>query len=53
MLYRHALRSALLPVVTLAGLQFGNMLSGAVLVETVFNWPGQRKSLKACLKDCS
>ena len=39
-LYRHALRSALLPVVTLAGLQFGNMLSGAVLVETVFNWPG-------------
>ena len=39
-LYRHALRNALLPVVTLAGLQFGNMLSGAVLVETVFNWPG-------------
>ena len=39
-LYGHALRNALLPVVTLAGLQFGNMLSGAVLVETVFNWPG-------------
>ena len=39
-LYRHALRNALLPVVTLAGLQFGNMLSGAVLVEAVFNWPG-------------
>ena len=39
-LYRHALRNAALPVVTLAGLQFGNMLSGAVLVETVFNWPG-------------
>ena len=39
-LYRHALRNAVLPVVTLAGLQFGNMLSGAVLVETVFNWPG-------------
>ena len=39
-LYKHALRNAALPVVTLAGLQFGNMLSGAVLVETVFNWPG-------------
>ncbi len=39
-LFRHALRNAVLPVVTLAGLQFGNMLSGAVLVETVFNWPG-------------
>ena len=39
-LYRHALRNAVLPVVTLAGFQFGNMLSGAVLVETVFDWPG-------------
>lgn len=39
-LYRHALRNALLPVVTVLGLQFGNMLAGAILVETVFNWPG-------------
>lgn len=39
-IYKHALRNAVLPVVTLAGLQFGGMLSGAVLVETVFNWPG-------------
>ena len=39
-LYGHALRNAALPVVTLAGIQFGNMLSGAVLVETVFDWPG-------------
>ena len=39
-IYKHALRNAILPVVTLAGLQFGGMLSGAVLVETVFNWPG-------------
>lgn len=38
--YKHALRNAVLPVITLAGLQFGGMLSGAVLVETVFNWPG-------------
>ena len=39
-LFRHALRNAVLPVVTLAGFQFGTMLSGAVLVETVFDWPG-------------
>ena len=38
--YKHALRNALLPVVTVLGLQFGNVLAGAILVETVFNWPG-------------
>ncbi|WP_199286154.1 ABC transporter permease [Paracoccus suum] len=36
----HAFRNALLPVVTVAGMQFGTILSGAVLVETVFSWPG-------------
>ncbi|WP_169566312.1 ABC transporter permease [Sneathiella limimaris] len=36
----HALRNAILPVVTIAGLQFGAIVSGAVLVETVFSWPG-------------
>jgi len=39
-LYKHALRNGVLPVVTLLGLQFGNVLAGAILVETVFNWPG-------------
>jgi peptide/nickel transport system permease protein len=39
-LYKHALRNAVLPVITVLGLQFGNVLAGAVLVETVFNWPG-------------
>jgi len=38
--YRHALRNALLPVVTVIGAEFGMILSGAVLVETVFAWPG-------------
>jgi len=38
--YKHALRNALMPIVTIAGLQFGNLISGAVLVETVFSWPG-------------
>lgn len=38
--YKHALRNAVLPILTVAGLQFGNLISGALLVETVFNWPG-------------
>ncbi len=37
---KHALRNAILPIVTIAGLQFGSVISGAVLVETVFRWPG-------------
>ncbi len=39
-LTRHGLRNAVLPVVTMIGMQFGNLIAGAVLVETVFNWPG-------------
>lgn len=38
--WRHALANALLPVVTVVGLQFGNLLGGAVLVEGIFGWPG-------------
>ncbi len=37
---RHGLRNALLPVITLVGLQLGALLSGAVVTETVFSWPG-------------
>ncbi len=37
---RHALRNALIPVITLLGIQFGAMLSGSVITETVFSWPG-------------
>lgn len=37
---RHALRNALIPVVTVVGLQFGGLLAGSVLTETVFTWPG-------------
>lgn len=39
-IFKHALRNALMPVVTVAGMQFSAMLAGAVLVETVFTWPG-------------
>jgi peptide/nickel transport system permease protein len=38
--WRHVLRNALLPMVTMLGLQTGSMLGGSVLVETVFGWPG-------------
>src|SRR5438445_9284681 len=37
---RHALRNALIPTVTIIGLTFGSLLSGAVLTETIFSWPG-------------
>src|SRR5690606_4621363 len=37
---KHALRNALIPVLTIVGLQFGFLLSGTVIVETVFNFPG-------------
>jgi peptide/nickel transport system permease protein len=40
MLFRHALRNALIPIVTIIGVQVGYLLGGSVLVETVFGWPG-------------
>lgn len=39
-LYRHVLKNALIPVVTIVGLQFGALLGGAVITETIFAWPG-------------
>lgn len=39
-IFRHALRNALLPIMTVIGLQFGSLLGGAVVTETVFAWPG-------------
>lgn len=43
--YGHALRNALLPIVTVVGHQFGTLLGGAVLTETVFGWPGMGQLL--------
>ena len=39
-LLKHALRNALLPIVTVIGLQFGQLLGGAILTETIYSWPG-------------
>ena len=39
-IFKHALRNAFIPIITVVGLQFGSLLGGAVLTETVFAWPG-------------
>ena len=38
--YRHALRNAMVPIITVLGLQFGALLAGAIVTETIFSWPG-------------
>jgi len=40
LLFKHALRNALVPVVTIMGLQLGRLLSGSIITETIFSWPG-------------
>lgn len=39
-IYKHALRNAMIPVITVLGLQFGALLAGAIVTETIFSWPG-------------
>jgi ABC-type dipeptide/oligopeptide/nickel transport system permease component len=39
-LFRHAFRNALIPIVTILGLQFGTLLAGTIITETIFSWPG-------------
>jgi peptide/nickel transport system permease protein len=43
--YRHALRNAALPFLTVTGLSLGFMLSGTIVIETVFSWPGMGRLL--------
>lgn len=38
--YKHALRNAMIPILTVVGLQFGSLLAGAIVTETIFSWPG-------------
>ncbi|MCL6554003.1 MAG: ABC transporter permease [Firmicutes bacterium] len=46
---RHALKNALIPVITVIGLQFGALLGGAILTETVFAWPGMGRLLVSAI----
>ena len=39
-IYKHVLKNGLIPVVTVLGLQFGVLLAGAIITETIFSWPG-------------
>ena len=39
-LFKHALRNGLIPVITILGLQMGSLLAGAIITETIFSWPG-------------
>lgn len=50
-IYRHALRNAMLPIVTIIGLQFGTLLGGAVITETVFSWPGVGRGLIEAIRN--
>src|SRR5207237_3702476 len=52
LVYRHALKNALIPVITIAGLQFGALLGGAFVVETVFAWPGVGRLAVQALSHC-
>ncbi len=47
-IWKHAIRNALLPVVTMVGLQIGYLLGGSVLVETVLSWPGIGRYASRC-----
>jgi peptide/nickel transport system permease protein len=49
--YRHAFRNALVPVITIIGLQFALLLGGAVLTESTFNWPGLGQKLVDYIND--
>jgi len=46
---KHALRNALIPIVTIIGLMFGSIITGAILTETIFSWPGIGKWIVAIL----
>ncbi|MDR3179157.1 MAG: ABC transporter permease [Oscillospiraceae bacterium] len=50
-IFFHALRNALIPIVTVVGLQFGSLLAGAVLTESIFSWPGIGKYTVECIQN--
>ena len=48
--FQHMLRNALIPIITAVGLQFGTLLGGAMLAETVFSWPGLGRLMVESIK---
>ncbi len=49
-IYKHALKNALIPVITVIGIQFGGLLGGAILTESVFSWPGVGRLLVEAIR---
>ncbi|MGL4367283.1 MAG: ABC transporter permease [Brevinemataceae bacterium] len=49
-IFRHALKNALIPIITVIGIQFGTLLGGAILTETVFSWPGVGRLLVEAIR---
>ncbi len=45
MIWKHGLRNAGIPIITLAGIQWAHLLSGSVIVETIFAWPGVGRTI--------
>jgi len=50
-IWRHVLRNAAIPIVSIIGLQFGNLMGGTVLVEAMFNWPGLSTALVGAIQN--
>lgn len=50
-IWRHVLRNAAIPIVTIVGLQLGNLMGGTVLVESMFNWPGLSTALVDAIRN--
>jgi len=48
-IWSHALSNSFIPILTAFGLQFGNVISGAILTETVFSWPGAGRMIVDCI----
>jgi ABC-type dipeptide/oligopeptide/nickel transport system permease component len=50
-IFRHALKPSLIPVVTIMGLQLGSILGGTLVIESVFTWPGMGRALVVAVRD--
>ena len=51
MIFRHALKNALLPLITSVGMHFGGLLGGTVLIESVFSFPGLGSKMLSAIRD--